>query len=183
MADDLDRLARALGGPAPRAALEEFVAELFGRPAPPDVSRIGVLPTVVTSSITTTRSSRRVPLLVVGAAALVAGGLGWQAGRAAEPERAPSVVPIADVSLDVSVAAGMPGVEAEPQQSAPSSRAAPPKTPARVDATPTSASAAPQAAPPRSRSTAKKRRKPGAAPAEPAQGLESMLPPSAKSAR
>jgi serine/threonine protein kinase len=173
MADDLDRLARALGGPAPRAALEEFVAELFGRPEPPDASHVGVLPTVVTSSMPTRSPRRPMPLFVVGAAAIVAGALGWGAGRAAEPEHREPVAPVVDAPL-----AAAPLAASTPARAVP---ATPPQRPEPARVEPTRASASTAAASTRSRTSAKKRKKPEAPATETSSRLDSLLPPSAKS--
>ncbi len=179
MADDLERLARALGGPVGHAVIAGFLEELFGTPAPPDVSHIGAVPTIVTSPSAArhARPSRRVPLLAVGAAVLVAGALGWQAGRAADVERVPA--------SERAVAADVPAVE-------PPSAAREP-VPAKSE-TPSVAAIEPATAPARStasestardRSRATKRRRKAEAPAEPAptRALDSLLPPSAKSNR
>ncbi|HWB80832.1 MAG TPA: serine/threonine-protein kinase [Nannocystaceae bacterium] len=170
LGDDVERLARALGGPATHEELATWIVGLFGDTALPDVSQITAPhETEARSTIVVRSHARRRPLLLVGLAAAVAGAVGWQAGRSTPQETAPIEQPTRDA---IAPAASIVPVTTpvEPRIELAAQRETPPAVPATVKST--RASAKP------SKRSAKKSSTPPAS--SPPSTLERFLPPSAK---
>jgi tRNA A-37 threonylcarbamoyl transferase component Bud32 len=184
LGEDVEALARELGGPASRAELATFVGDLFGWPAAPDVSAvepIGVPDPVedgVTVALPQRRATSRTTIVLGLGVAALAGVIGWRAGRETAIERASAAAPVEAPRVE----AARPEPSTAASVDAPVEPSAPQPSAARAAVDPPAPPVVERTA--SSRGDGKRKRKPAKAAPTPARtdrgGLDDLLPPSAK---